>query len=87
LPTSSAFRFRWHLRETGNLGAAVAAGTAAGLFADFRERADAMAKAELRNSPNPGLADLYGQRYRIYQDISDAMTPIWKRMAALGAAA
>lgn len=46
-----------------------------------------MAKAELRNSPNPGLADLYGQRYRIYQDISDAMTPIWKRMAALGAAA
>ena len=74
-------------RETGALGAAIAAGTGAGLFADFTAGADAMVQTDRHYVPDPALADLYEQRYRIYRDISDAMTPIWKRMAALGVAA
>ncbi|MBL0372174.1 carbohydrate kinase [Rhizobium sp. KVB221] len=74
-------------KETGALGAAIAAGTGVGLFRDFAEGAASMVTVERHYTPNPALADLYEQRYRIYRDISDAMTPIWKRMAALGAAA
>lgn len=74
-------------RETGALGAAIAAGTGVGLFRDFGEGADAMVKLERRYQPDAGLAPLYDARYRIYRDISDAMTPIWKRMASLEVAA
>jgi L-xylulokinase len=74
-------------RETGALGAAIAAGTGVGLFRDFGEGAAAMVKLERRYEPNAGLAALYEARYRLYRELADAMTPIWKRMAALGAAA
>jgi L-xylulokinase len=73
--------------ETGALGAAIAAGTGIGLFTDFGAGAASMVTIERHYRPNPALAELYDQRYRIYRDISDAMTPIWKRMAQLGAAA
>jgi L-xylulokinase len=74
-------------RETGALGAAIAAGTGIGLFADFEAGAASMVTIERHYRPNPALAHLYEQRYRIYRDIADAMTPIWKRIAQLGAAA
>jgi L-xylulokinase len=73
--------------ETGALGAAIAAGTGVGLFRDFGEGAAAMVKLERRYEPNAGLAALYEARYRLYRELADAMTPIWKRMAALVAAA
>lgn len=74
-------------RETGALGAAIAAGTGAGLFADYAAGAAAMVVAERHYRPDPALAGLYERRYRIYEDMTEAMTPIWKRMAALGGAA
>lgn len=73
-------------RETGALGAAIAAGTGVGLFADYEAGAASMVAIERHYRPDPSLSDLYEARYRVYRDISEAMTPIWKRMAALGAA-
>lgn len=71
-------------RETGALGAAIAAGTGVGRFGDFAEGAARMVKPEKVYKPDPSLSDLYRQRYEIYGMISQTMTPVWKRMAQLG---
>lgn len=71
-------------RETGALGAAIAAGTGAGLFADFAEGAGRMVRAEKVLEPDRSLAELHDERYAIYTLIAETMTPVWKRMAALG---
>ena len=71
-------------RETGALGAAIAAGTGVGLFADFTEGADAMVRVDRHYQPNPALAAHYGRRYRLYTDIATAMAPLWQRLSATG---
>jgi len=72
-------------RETGALGAAIAAGTGIGLFADFSEGAARMVKAERVLEPDRSLSALYADRYEIYNLISEKMTPVWKRMTELNA--
>lgn len=71
-------------RETGALGAAIAAGTGAGLFADFTEGATAMVRADRHYRPNGDLAAHYNRRYGLYKDITEAMTPLWRRLSAAG---
>ncbi|WP_087005684.1 FGGY-family carbohydrate kinase [Rhizobium sullae] len=68
-------------RETGALGAAIAAGTGVGLFADFTEGADAMVRVDRHYRPNDALAAHYNRRYALYKDIADAMTPLWRRLS------
>ena len=68
-------------RETGALGAAIAAGTGVGLFADFIDGADAMVKIDRHYRPDACLQRHYERRYRLYSDIADAMTPLWRRLA------
>jgi L-xylulokinase len=68
-------------RETGALGAAIAAGTGAGLFADFAEGAARTVKFERVCEPDYELARLYQERYETYGMIAERMTAIWKRMA------
>jgi L-xylulokinase len=70
-------------RETGALGAAIAAGTGVGLFRDFSDGATRMVKAEKVLQPDRALTRLYEERYAVYTLISETMTPIWKRMAQL----
>jgi L-xylulokinase len=69
-------------RETGALGAAIAAGTGVGLFADFTEGANAMVRVERHYRPNGALAAHYERRYALYNDITEAMTPLWRRLSA-----
>ncbi len=69
-------------RETGALGAAIAAGTGVGLFADFTEGANAMVRVERHYRPNGALAAHYNRRYALYKDITEAMTPLWRRLSA-----
>lgn len=68
-------------RETGALGAAIAAGTGAGIFADFSEGAAAMVKTERHYRPNAAMARHYTRRYEIYREIAEAMAPIWRRLS------
>ncbi|UGX88950.1 FGGY-family carbohydrate kinase [Phyllobacterium meliloti] len=68
--------------QTGALGAAIAAGTAVGIFADFEAGASAMVSADRHYRPDATRAVHYARRYQLYRDIADAMAPIWKRMAA-----
>lgn len=69
-------------RETGALGAAIAAGTGVGLFADFTEGANAMVRVERHYKPNDALTAHYNRRYALYKDIAVAMTPLWRRLSA-----
>ncbi|GAA5541506.1 MULTISPECIES: FGGY-family carbohydrate kinase [Brucella] len=69
-------------RETGALGAAIAAGTGVGLFADFSEGAAAMVKAERHYLPDASLEGHYARRYALFNDIDEAMRPIWRRLNA-----
>lgn len=69
-------------RETGALGAAIAAGTGVGLFADFTKGANAMVRIDRHYGPDAALAAHYGRRYALYQDITEAMTPLWRRLSA-----
>ncbi|RWC39760.1 MAG: carbohydrate kinase [Mesorhizobium sp.] len=69
-------------RETGALGAAIAAGTGVGIFADYSAGAAAMTAAARHFVPNEAVADAYARRYRLYGEINQAMTPMWERIAA-----
>jgi L-xylulokinase len=69
-------------RETGALGAAIAAGTGVGLFADFTDGAAAMVRVDRHYRPNSALAAHYHRRYALYRDVADAMTPLWRRLSA-----
>ncbi|MDX3926240.1 MAG: FGGY-family carbohydrate kinase [Shinella sp.] len=69
-------------RETGALGAAIAAGTGVGLFKDFTEGANAMVRPDRQYKPNSALAAHYDRRYALYKDIAEAMTPLWRRLSA-----
>lgn len=69
-------------RETGALGAAIAAGTGVGLFADFTDGANAMVRVDRHYRPNSALAAHYHRRYALYKDIAEAMTPLWRRLSA-----
>ncbi|MQB44948.1 FGGY-family carbohydrate kinase [Rhizobium sp. ICMP 5592] len=79
LPVSIA-----HSRETGALGAAIAAGTGAGIFADFAAGAASMVRMERNYVPNRRLEGHYERRYGLYRDIAEAMAPIWRRLASGG---
>lgn len=69
-------------RETGALGAAIAAGTGVGLFTDFSAGAAAMTAPDRCYQPNSEIAPVYEQRYRLYGEINQAMGPLWDRMAS-----
>ncbi len=69
-------------RETGALGAAIAAGTGAGVFADFGAGAASMVRMERSYGPNVQLEGHYARRYSLYRDVAEAMAPIWRRLAS-----
>ena len=67
-------------RETGALGAAIAAGTGIGLFSDFADGASRMVKPERVLEPDRSLSEIYAARYEIYNLLAERMAPIWKQM-------
>ncbi|WP_429813925.1 FGGY-family carbohydrate kinase [Ensifer sp. B1-9] len=68
-------------RETGALGAAIAAGAGIGLFADIAAGAAAMVQTERYYRPNTALSAHYDRRFTLYGEIAAAMAPIWRRLA------
>jgi L-xylulokinase len=69
-------------QETGALGAAIVAGTGVGLFTDFTQGASAMVRIDRHYRPGEALAAHYSRRYALYRDITEAMTPLWRRLTA-----
>jgi L-xylulokinase len=68
--------------ETGALGAAISAGVGAGVFPDFPAGVRAMTRNRAGFAPNPGMARHYGQRYRTFLMLTEAMKPLWLRMVS-----
>lgn len=64
-------------RETGALGAAIGAGVAVGIFADYEAGIAAMTRPRVVYQPDPKMAAHYDRRYALYGRIADAMLPIW----------
>lgn len=68
-------------RETGALGAAIGAGVAAGLFTDYEQGVDAMARSRAAYQPDPAMREHYDRRYRAYRGIADALKSFWIEQA------
>jgi L-xylulokinase len=73
-------------RETGALGAAIAASTGIGLFPDFGAGAARMTSVAKRFEPDPSLKPVYDRRYATFIELGQAMRPIWAHMAKDSAA-
>ena len=73
--------------ETGALGAAIAAGVGAGVFPDLSAGVRAMTRRHAAFTPDPNMANHYSESYRSYRMLSEAMRPVWHRMAAAQAEA
>lgn len=69
-------------RETGALGAAIAAGTGAAIFADFAHGAASLVRMERNYLPDLLMRDHYARRYDLYRDIAEALAPIWRRLSS-----
>ncbi|RVC74755.1 carbohydrate kinase [Mesorhizobium sp. M4A.F.Ca.ET.022.05.2.1] len=69
-------------RETGALGAAIGAGVAVGLFADYESGVDAMTRQRAAYRPDPAMQRHYARRYRAYCGLADALRSFWTEQAA-----
>ncbi len=67
--------------ESGALGAAIAAGVGAGIFPSLPEAVRAMTGERARFAPDQGMAAFYDERYRTYGMLTEAMKPLWQRLA------
>lgn len=67
-------------RETGALGAAIAAGTGVGLFADYAAGVAAMTAPERSYAPMGADNPHYARRYGLYTALARAMAPVWAEM-------
>jgi L-xylulokinase len=67
--------------EAGALGAAIAAGVGAGFFADLPEAVRTMTATRAQFMPDQAMAAFHDERYRTYGMLTEAMKPVWARMA------
>ena len=64
-------------QETGALGAAIAAGVAADIFADYEAGVTAMTRVGQIFEPVAAMRAHYDHRYRTYLSLVEAMRPFW----------
>ena len=69
--------------ETGALGVALLAATAAGAYASLDDAARAMVRIAGTVRPDPRLAARYADAYPLFRDLGADLTPLYKRRAAL----
>ncbi|WP_187972650.1 FGGY-family carbohydrate kinase [Aquibium microcysteis] len=72
-------------RETGALGAAIAAAIGAGLYPDEAAAVAAMTRPARTYVPDPAMRAHYDRRYAIWSRWTEAMEPLWRAMAGEGA--
>lgn len=70
------------VNETGALGCAIAAATAADAYANIVEAARAMCPLGTRVEPNPATQIHYERRYRLYKRAVECLDGLWDEMQA-----
>ena len=68
-------------REAGALGAAIGAAVGTGVFASYEDGTAAMVRPGATFDPDPGMRAHYERRYRLYHELTAALSPFW---ASLG---
>jgi L-xylulokinase len=71
-------------KETGALGAAMAAAVGTGRYRDLDEAADAMVAPPRIVEPNPVMKDFYQRRFALWQAVEASLAPHWTALRALG---
>ena len=66
--------------ETGALGAAIAAGVGAGEFRDIEAGVAKLTATKAVFEPDPEMRAHYDNRYRLYRDLSAAMSGFWQEV-------
>jgi xylulokinase len=72
---------RMREEETSTLGCALLAAVAAGEYRSVEEAAGAMVRLGARFEPDAGNAALYDRQYALYQELYDALKPVFRRYA------
>ncbi len=67
--------------ELGALGAAICAGVAVGLFADYPAAVAAMVQIERVQEPEPAHQEVYAANFARYQKVLEALGPVWREFA------
>jgi L-xylulokinase len=70
--------------ETGALGAAIGAGIASGLFADYEAGIRAMTRPKAAFTPDRQRKAHYDRRYRLYRDLSEHLRGFWAALQDSG---
>jgi L-xylulokinase len=64
--------------ELGALGAAIAAAVAAGCHSSYETAVNNMTRMARVQEPDPALESNYAAKYRRYNEVLDALEPIWR---------
>ena len=72
--------------ELGAMGAAMAAGVGAGLFASFEEASSRMVRVTRTIEPDPRAGSIYDEKYARYRAAISALGPVWDPPPAVAGA-
>lgn len=64
-------------KETGALGAAMAAAVGVGRYRDLDQAAEAMVAAPRVVGPNPAMKDFYARRFDLWRAVEKSLAPHW----------
>jgi len=67
--------------ELGALGAAICAGVATGCHGSYAQAVQTMVKIARVQQPNPARQDVYAAKFERYQEVLDALGPVWKGLS------
>ena len=67
-------------KEIGCLGAAMAAGIAAGVYPDYETAAERVVRVTKTVMPRPEYAKIYAEKYEAYRAVNDALAGVWDKL-------
>lgn len=70
-------------QETGALGVAMAAAVGAGIYTDFEQASKQMTSIVRTHQPDSEALPLIEQRFKVWFEIGEAMTPVWNKMSGV----
>ena len=69
--------------EVGELGSAIVAGYAVGIFRDIKETAQSFVDTKNRIEPDMKVHERYGDIARVYYELTERVAPVYEKMAQL----
>ena len=70
-----------NVSDDSSLGSAMLAGVASAVFSSYQDSVDKCVQKDCEILPNPANQNTYKRGFRLYKQIHDALTPVYKEMA------